>query len=63
MTIFPNILAQAVGLNAGGWVMLIGCVGLVCGLCAFCFYMILREPEPSKHHHAPLDIDTHDIEQ
>lgn len=43
-----------------GWIVLIACVGLVVGLCVFCFYRILREPSPSAHHHAPLDIDTHD---
>ncbi len=57
------VLAQAPGLNAGGWIMLIGCIGLVCALCAFCFWKILTEPKPSEHHHAPLDIDTHDVER
>jgi hypothetical protein len=54
------LLAQNQDLNVGGWIMLIGCVGLVCGLCTFCYYRVLREPKPSEHHHAPLDIDTHD---
>ncbi len=43
--------------------MLIGCIGLVCALCAFCFWKILTEPKPPEHHHTPLDIDTHDVEQ
>jgi hypothetical protein len=47
-------------LTAAGTALLIGCVGFVLLLCAFCFYRILREPAPSKHHHAPLDIDTRD---
>ena len=54
------VLAQHQGLTVGGWVVMIGCVTLVCGLMAFCFYRILGEPRPSEHHHAPLDIDTHD---
>ena len=58
-----TVLAQAPGLNTGGWIMLIGCIGLVCALCLFCFWKIMTEPKPSEHHHAPLDIDTRDIEQ
>jgi hypothetical protein len=63
MSALPTVLEQAPGLNVSGWIMLIGCIGLVCGLCAFCFWKILTEPKPSEHHHAPLDIDTHDIER
>jgi hypothetical protein len=55
-----TLLAQNQDLTIGGWTMLVGCVGLVCALCAFCYYRILREPKPSDHHHAPPDIDTHD---
>ena len=63
MSALLTVLAQAPGLEAVGWVMLIGCIGLVCGLCAFCFWKILTEQKPSEQHHAPLDIDTHDVEQ
>ena len=56
------LLAQSQDLTIGGWVMFVLCVTLVCGLSAFCFYRIFREPRPSEHHHAPLDIDTHDRE-
>jgi len=55
-----TLLAQSPGLNAGGWTVMIACIGFVCGLCVYCFWRILREPAPSEHHHAPLDIDTHD---
>ena len=55
--------AGAGGLNAGGWVVMVVCVGLVCGLTAFCFYHVLSESEPSEHHHAPLDIDTRDLDE
>ena len=51
------------GLTAGGWIVMVACVGLVCGLAAFCFYHILSESKPSKHHHAPLDIDTRDLDE
>ncbi len=40
-------LAQQQALTTGGWVVMVGCIGLVCGLCAFCFYRILRGPHPS----------------
>ena len=63
MSALLTVLAQAPGLTAGGWIMLIGCIGLVLSLCAFCFWKILTEQDPSEHHHAPLDIDTHDFEQ
>ncbi len=53
-------LAQNQELTTGGWVMMIGCIGLVCSLCAFCLYRLMRDPTPSKHHHGPLDIDTRD---
>jgi len=55
-----QVIAQSEGLNAAGWTMLIGCVGMVCGLTAFCYYRILRDPKPSEHHHAPLEIDRHE---
>ena len=55
-----TVLAQSQGLNTAGWTVMIGCIGLVCGLVVFCFSRILREPKPSEHHHAPLDIDTRD---
>lgn len=50
----------AVTLNAGGWFMMTVSILMVCGLCAFCLYRILREPTPSGHHHAPLEVDTRD---
>jgi len=54
------LLAQAQGLTSSGLVVMIGCIGLVLSLAAFCFYRLFRESNPSEHHHAPLDIDTHD---
>ena len=55
-----SMMAQNEPLNAGGWTVMLGCIGFVCCLMVFCFYRILREPQPSEHHHAPLDINTHD---
>jgi hypothetical protein len=66
MITLTAILAQAteepVTLTAGGGAIMTLSVLLVLSLCAFCFYRILREPAPSEHHHAPLDIDTHDLD-
>ena len=56
------LLAQQQGLTTGGRIVMIGCITFVCSLCVFCFYRIMREPRPSEHHHAPLDIDTHDLD-
>lgn len=39
-----TILAQHPGLSAAGWTLMIGCIGLVCGLLTFCFYRVLRKP-------------------
>ncbi len=55
------LLAQE-ALNAGGWVLMILCIGFVCSLCAFCVWRLMREERPGEHHHAPLDINTHDVE-
>jgi ABC-type nickel/cobalt efflux system permease component RcnA len=65
MSLLATILAQAatdqVTLTPAGATIMTVSVLLVLGLCAFCFWRILREPAPSEHHHAPLDIDTHDL--
>jgi hypothetical protein len=54
------LLAQqtAEGLNRAGLAIMVLSITLVTLLSAFCLWRILREPEPSSHHHAPLDIDT-----
>ena len=56
------LLAQNEGLNASGWIVMIGCIGLVCGLVAYCYWRVLGEPKPSKHYPAPLEIDTEDTQ-
>ncbi len=57
-----TVIAQYEGLNASGLTLMLLCIGLVTVLMVFCYYRILREPRPSEHHHAPLDIDTRDTE-
>lgn len=65
MTAQFNLLAQngeAVGLTTGGIVVMTFSCVLVLGLLIFCLSKILSEQHPEKHHHAPLDIDTHDTD-
>jgi len=47
-------------LTAGGWAIMLVSVGLVIWLTLFCIVRIMRETRPHEHHHAPLEIDTHD---
>ena len=56
------MLAQHEGLNTAGTIVMVACIGCVISLMGFCYYRVLREPRPSEHHHAPLDIDTHDTD-
>ncbi len=57
-----TILAQHPGLSPAGWTLMIGCIGLVCGLLVFCFYRVLTTTSATHQMHAPLDIDTHDTD-
>ena len=41
-----------------GWCMMLGSMGLVLALNAYCFYRVFRAPATKGHMHAPLDIDT-----
>ncbi len=67
MNTLAQVAAQTAGepvtLTAAGVVMMTLCVALVLGLNVFCLVCMLRAPQPSEHHHAPLDIDTHDLER
>ena len=49
-------------MNAGGWIVMILSVGFVLSLTVFCFYRVLHAPKTTEHMHAPLDIDTHDVD-
>lgn len=50
-----------VTLEPAGMAMMALSILLVTGLTVFCAARILREKNPADHHHAPLDIDTHDL--
>lgn len=67
MTTLSILLGQAAEgqtvLTAQGALVMVICVGLVLGLFVFCMQRILRDKKPSEHHHAPLEIDTHDTDE
>jgi heme/copper-type cytochrome/quinol oxidase subunit 2 len=66
MTCIMLPLAQAVEaqetLTIGGAAIMLVSVALVLGLNVFCFWRIFRERQPTEHHHAPLEINTRDLE-
>jgi hypothetical protein len=41
---FATVLAEVQRLNAGGLVMMVGCIGLVCGLLGYCLYRVFMLP-------------------
>jgi len=45
-----------------GWTLMILSCGFVVGLAVFCYSRVLRAPRLEEHMHAPLEIDTHDVE-
>lgn len=45
-----------------GWLVLAVSCGTVTALVVFCFWRVLRLPAPTEEFHAPLDIDTHDLD-
>ena len=53
--------AEEVQLTFGGTVIMALCITMVLGLCAYCFWHVLREDRPTEHHHAPAEIDTGDL--
>lgn len=62
IVVLAQTAPEAAGLTvAGAIIMTLSIVGVL-ALSAFCMNKILREKHPSTHHHAPLDIDTHDRE-
>ena len=48
-------------LTAAGWIfMLVSCISMVIWT-AWCYWRVLTAPEAAEHMHAPLDIDTQDL--
>ena len=50
------------GLTVGGIIIMVCSISLVLALSGFCMAKILGEQKPTEHHHAPLEIDTHDLD-
>ncbi len=51
------------GLTPAGATIMTLSIALVLAMTIFCFWRIMREPAPETHHHAPLEIETDDVEQ
>jgi hypothetical protein len=49
-------------MQAEGWIFMIGSVGFVLILTAYCFARVLMKPQSADHLQAPQTIDTGDIE-
>ena len=60
ITMLATTAEESVQLTVGGAIIMTVSVLLVLGLAVFCMTHILREKEPQKHH-APLEIDTRDL--
>ncbi|MCB0358611.1 MAG: hypothetical protein KDD44_03220 [Bdellovibrionales bacterium] len=50
-------------MTIAGWIFMIGSLSFVIGLLTFCYWNVLRTPSSADHMHAPLDIDTGDVEE
>ena len=49
-------------MTSAGWLFMICSTGGVLLLTTWCFYRVLSKPSAANHMHAPLDIDTHDLD-
>ncbi len=58
--LIAQVAEPPVTLTVGGAVIMALSVGMVLALLGFCMHRIMRDPQAQEHHHAPLDIDTHD---
>lgn len=48
-------------MTPAGWLFMTCSIGFVLWLVGFCFVRVVRKPSSANHMHAPLDIDTHDL--
>lgn len=48
-------------MTTGGWIFMLTSIGFVLVLITFCFVRVLTKPSAANHMHAPLEIDTHDL--
>lgn len=49
-------------MTTGGLVMMIVSTVSITALTVYCFWRVLTLPNPSEVEHAPLDIDTRDVD-
>ena len=61
ITMLATTAEESVQLTVGGAIIMTVSVLLVLGLMFFCMAHILREREPQRHH-APLEINTQDLD-
>lgn len=47
-------------MTLGGWLVMLGSIGLVTGLLVFCVLRILRTPDAPRHVHWPSDPEPHE---
>lgn len=47
-------------MTPGGWVVMLGSIGLVSGLLAWCVARILRAPEAAGRVHPPSELEPHE---
>lgn len=45
-----------------GWIFMLLSLGFVVCLTVYCFARVLSRPSAANHMHAPLDIDTQDLD-
>jgi hypothetical protein len=45
-----------------GWLLMVLSCGSVLSLMIYCYWRVLRTPKPEEHMHAPLEIDTRDVD-
>ncbi len=55
-----NLQPENLGMTLLGWIIFLFSNGVVITLVCFCFYRVLTIPQ--EHMHAPLDIDTKDLD-
>lgn len=49
-------------MTTAGWIFMVGSISFVVALISFCFHKVLSKPSAANHMHAPLEIDTKDLD-
>jgi hypothetical protein len=50
-------------MTVAGWTLLVLSCGSITALVGYCFWKVLTLPHPEEDLHAPLDIDTGDVDE